>query len=175
MHPSIAFQESSKKLIDAIAYSCINYAILLPLIIKMERSEIHEKHPDGYLLFYVFILLIFPVIVAFTWQSIRSCEKVLEWFPHPTNKAWDFVFSQREKYWVKVTLKNGDIVAGLYAEKSFTSSAPSPEEIYLQEEWLLDESGGFKRSIERSAGVLLLSSDIARVDLRKYDDRSEEG
>lgn len=170
MHPSIAFQESSKKLIDAIAYSCLNYAILLPLIIKMERSVIPERYPDGYLFFYVFVLLIFPVIVAFTWQHIRSCEKILEWFPHPTHKAWDFVFSKREKYWVKVTLSNGDVVAGLYGEKSFTSSAPSPEEIYLQEEWVINDNGGFERPIERSAGVLLLSSDITRVDLRKYHD-----
>ena len=55
--------------------------------------------------------------------------------PHPIKMPWDFVFKQRQWYWVIVELKDGTKVGGKYAEHSFTSSYPAPEQIYLEEKW----------------------------------------
>ena len=89
--------------------------------------------------------------------------------PHPTHKPWDYVFSQTNKsYWVKVTLKNGTILAGKYSENSFTSSSPAEEQIYLEETWLLNEKGGFDRPKKQTAGIIILSAEISYIELLAF-------
>lgn len=90
--------------------------------------------------------------------------------PHPIQKPWDFVFSQRRSCWIIVTLKDGEKVAGKFGHNSFASSAPSEEQIYLEEEWLLNEDGGFERQAEQSAGIIILSSEIRSVELYNSGD-----
>jgi hypothetical protein len=74
------------------------------------------------------------------------------------------VFGQRKRYWVIVTLKDGEKIAGRYDTKSFASSTPSPEQIYLEEAWNLNVDGGFERRREESAGILVISSEIRSVE-----------
>lgn len=63
-----------------------------------------------------------------------------------------------------VTLKDGDKVAGKFGVDSFASSAPAEEQIYLEEEWVLNKDGGFDRPADQSAGVIILSSEIRSVE-----------
>ena len=88
--------------------------------------------------------------------------------PHPTLKPWDFVFAQQKPYWIKVTLKNGTTIAGLYADKSFASSTPAQEQIYLEQTWVLNANGGFERAKNDTAGVIILSNEISHIELRNY-------
>ena len=162
-------RSSSEKMIDAIAYSSINYALLSLPIYGVEKS--HLKSDCGFLYygFYLFVLFVAPVLWALVWKYLRTREFFQKNAPHPTGKPWDFVFSQRKPFWVKVTLKNGKIIGGLYAENSFTSSAPSEEQIYLEETWVLNENGGFERAKNNTAGVIILASEISHVELRRYE------
>ena len=105
----------------------------------------------------------------FLWKYLRSREFFQKNAPHPTARPWDYVFSQRKPYWVKITLKDGTLVAGKYAEKSFTSSSPAPEQIYLEETWILNDKGGFERVKNDTAGVIILSSEISYIELRTYE------
>ena len=90
--------------------------------------------------------------------------------PHPTQKPWDFVFQQRKFYWVEVTLKDGQKIAGKYCDKSFTSSAPAPEQIYIEELWVLGDEGEFIRKVNDSEGVIILHEQISHVELRTFRD-----
>lgn len=47
--------DSSKQIIDAVSYSCLNYAILLWPIYLMEISGAKTAHPHLYILFYSFV------------------------------------------------------------------------------------------------------------------------
>ncbi|PHS44337.1 hypothetical protein E5672_02030 [Alteromonas portus] len=155
---------ASSMLVDAIAYSCINYSILFAPIYFFSKSEVSSL---GYTaLFYFCVLFLFPVIWPLIWKYIRTRDFFQKNAPHPTSKPWDWVFEQRESYWVKVILKDGTIIGGLYSNKSFSSSAPSPEQIYLEETWLLDEDGAFIRRKNRTKGVIILSSEISHIELR---------
>jgi Family of unknown function (DUF6338) len=87
--------------------------------------------------------------------------------PHPTEKPWDFVFIQRKPYWAIVTLKDGMKIAGRYDSASFASSAPAPEQLYLEETWVLNADGGFERPRKETAGILILSSEIVTVEFFK--------
>jgi|SRR5690606_6795096 len=158
---------SSEQLVDAIAYSCINYAVLAVPIVLIERSTLSQSSSFLYYLFYLFVLFLAPILWVLIWKYARTRDFFQRNAPHPTAKPWDFVFQQRKPYWVKVTLRDGTIVAGRYAGKSFSSSAPAEEQIYLEETWLLGDKGQFLRKVARTAGVLVLSKEISHIELRE--------
>lgn len=160
-------KESDKLLIDAVAYSSINYALLLWPIYSIETHQVRQSHPTGYVLFYVFVLLVAPIAWACVLKWLRTTEFFQRSMPHPTAKPWDFVFAQRKPYWAIVTLKDGQKIAGRYDSASFASSAPAVEQIYLEENWVLNDDGGFDRPRSETAGILILSSEIVTVEFFK--------
>ena len=64
-------------------------------------------------------------------------------------------------------LEDGQKIAGKYGEKSFTSSSPHKEQIYLEETWVLDKNDVFKRPRNQSSGILVTSDNIASIELFK--------
>lgn len=169
-----ATQDSSKRLIDAVAYSCINYALLFWPIQFVEKKLNSTEYPNSYAIFYFFVLFIAPIVWVIIWRFLRTRKVFQKFAPHPIQKPWDFVFSKREPYWVKVILKDGTKIAGKYSGNSATSTAPAEEQIYLEETWLLNDKFGFDRPKKRSAGVLVLSKDISYVELLKYKEEKNE-
>jgi len=158
-------EDSSKRLIDAISYSCINYAILFVPIIFIEKKPLFDSDPILYALFYIFVVFVSPIIIACIWKKLRSSKKFQDVMPHPTKKPWDYVFSNRKCFWVIVELKDGRKIAGKYADKSFSSSYPENDQLYLEETWKLNKDGGFKRKRERSAGIIIVSDEISTIEL----------
>lgn len=157
---------SSERIIDAISYSSINYALLIFPITSIESSNIKNSCPFLYYIFYILVFFIAPIIWVILWKYIRTRDFFQKNAPHPTSKPWDYVFSQRRQYWVKVVLKDGSVIAGRYADKSFASSTPAQEQIYLEETWMLNNNGGFERAKNNTAGVIILSSEISHIELR---------
>lgn len=167
--PSVT-RDSSKQLIDAVAYSCINYALLIWPILEIEASSIRLSHPTAYKLFYLLVLFVFPVVWVALWRWARGLEVIQRNLPHPTGKPWDYVFSQRQWYWIIVTLKDGKKVAGKYGRNSFSSSSPAPEQIYLEETWVINDDGGFERPRASTAGTIILADQIATLELFQYSE-----
>lgn len=157
---------TSDQLIDAIAYSSINYALLIIPIISIESGNLRESSRFLYYLFYVVVFFVAPIVWVLAWKYLRTRDFFQRNAPHPTARPWDYVFAQRKPYWVKVTLNDGTIIAGRYADKSFASSAPAPEQIYLEETWILNKNGGFERAKNSTAGVIILSAEISYIELR---------
>ncbi|MDU9049713.1 MAG: DUF6338 family protein [Candidatus Electrothrix sp. Rat3] len=166
-------KDSSKQILDAIAYSCINYALLMWLILEVEQSTLNTTHPFLYKIFYTLVLFVFPIIWVLMWRWVRGWKFLQERLPHPTVKPWDYVFCQKQWYWIIVTLKNGDKIAGKYGGKSFTSSNPAPEQIYFEEAWVLNDDGGFDRPRRGTAGIIILSEEILTVELFEYNCNEE--
>jgi len=169
------YKETSKQLVDAVAYSCVNYALLFAPILWIGNENIRSSHFPLYASFYFFVLFLAPVLWVVLWRFIREMQFFQDNAPHPIQRPWDFVFSKREPFWVRVTLKDGTKIGGRYAANSFTSSPPSEDQIYLEETWVLNEKGEFERPKRQSAGVILMSSDIMYIELMNYlGDSSDE-
>ena len=158
--------ESSKLVIDAITYSGINYAFLAIPIYFVEKGQLLSNCPFLYYLFYVLVFIIFPAVLPFLLLRIRK-SKGCATLPHPTGKAWDYVFQNAPESWVKVTLKDGTIIGGAYSGNSFASSSPEPMQLYLSEHWIMSEEGGFERKVNNTTGILILNSDIVTVEFFK--------
>jgi hypothetical protein len=156
--------KNDKLLIDAVAYSSINYALLSLPIYAVETYGIRKEYPLAYILFYCFVLFFAPICWAFLMRKLRTTEFFLRKMPHPIATPWDYVFGQRQSYWIIVTLKDGKQFAGRYDSASFASSFPAKEHIFLEESWVLNSDGGFERQRIDTAGILILSSDIITVE-----------
>ena len=158
------------ELIDAVFYSSVNYAIMFVPIIFVEDSSLKENYEYLYLIFYLFTLFIAPILWVFALKYIRTGDVFQRYAPHPTTKPWDFVFSQKKTYWMRIHLKDGTVLGGLYGFNSFTSSSPAPEQIYLEECWVLNEKEGFERKQNDTAGLLVIGNDISYIELVTYND-----
>lgn len=163
LSPRIA-KESGQQLIDAVAYSSINYALLIWPIYAVENTSIRQTSPNLYALFWAFVLLVAPVSWACLMKRLRTTKFALGALPHPTVSPWDYVFEQRKRFWIIVTLKDGKSIGGLYDSRSFASSAPAPQQIYLEECWNLNDDGGFEAARTDSAGILIMATDIVTLE-----------
>ena len=74
-----AAKEPASQIIDAITYSSVNYAILLWPIFEVESHDVRETSPTGYILFYVFVLLVAPILWAALLRKLRETG----WMPAP--------------------------------------------------------------------------------------------
>ena len=166
--------DTSKQVIDAVSYSCLNYAILLWPIYFVEFSNLRANCPQIYVLFYMGVLFFAPVLLVLLWKYLRKSDWLQKFIPHPTQKPWDFVFSQRRTYWIIVTLKSGEKIGGMYGLNSFASSMPSEEQIYLEEQWILNKDGGFDRKAEQTLGIIILSSEIRSIEFIHSGEQDDE-
>lgn len=157
-------RDAAQQLVDAVAYSCVNYALLAFPIFWVEQSGLRADEPTAYFAFWVFAILVAPVIWAWLYRYLRRRRFLQRVLPHPTEAAWDFVFERKQPWWVIATLTDGRRIAGRYDGDSFSSSAPCPEQIYLEECWQLSEDGGFERPHHDTAGVLILQASISTLE-----------
>lgn len=164
LYPSSA-KETSALLVDAVAFSCINYAILLWPIYAIEQSTLRSNCLALYLAFYTFVLFITPISWVCILKALRSTAFVRAALPHPTAKPWEYVFGLRKPFWIIATLKDGKKIGGLYGCESFASSAPAPEQLYLEQAWELNNDGYFERPRENTAGIMILADDVVTLEL----------
>lgn len=163
----------STQMFSSIMYSCLSYAIHLPIYLisatLQDFSVITWKH----VLFITSLILIFPALIPIAWLFIRKIEWVNNFLPHPTNSPWDYVFSQRNFYWLIVTLKDGTILGGKYGAGSFSSSYPEDPQIFISEQWLVDQEG-FIRKVNDSSGIMILSKDIKTIEFFTLQELKKE-
>ena len=164
---------SKEKLVDAVAYSCVNYALLFPVYAFASEVEVLHGCAAAYFVGGLVALFIAPVCWVFALKRIRSTKWFLKNLPHPTAKPWDYFFGQRQPVWIIATLSDGSRIGGLFSEKSFASSSPASEQIYIEQAWRLNEDGGFDRPREESAGLLINGSEIRHLEFFEYENLEE--
>jgi cytochrome bd-type quinol oxidase subunit 2 len=79
-------KDTSQQLLDAVAYSCINYAILVFPILSLSHSGIKETSPYCYFALWAVFLLIVPAVIATIYWCFRKTNFAQKMFPHPIGK-----------------------------------------------------------------------------------------
>ena len=90
--------------------------------------------------------------------------------PRAAPTAWDFAFSSADESFVRLTLRNGQMVGGRLAKESFASSWPGPRALFLQEAWSMSEEGAFIDPVPGTKGILIEGDAIERVELIEVSD-----
>lgn len=158
-------RDFSKSLLEVLGYSSLNYAAFSWLIFLIYSRKLYQNHTNWFLLSLVIVLFIAPAAWPFIFVILFDKWKFLSKFIiHPIPKAWDYIFGKRKSFWVIVHLKDGRRIGGKYDTKSFASSYPAEEQIYLEEVWRLDEKGKFIEPIERTKGILILGREISMIE-----------
>lgn len=156
--------EATTYILEAISYSCINYAISFPLLIVLNKGI-----KSGILWYHYgiisLVLFIFPIIWPFIYLRITSSKKMQGIIIHPIPKAWDYFFKRGEICFMLIHLKSGDLLGGYYGSESFASSYPAEEDLYLQQVLEVDENGCFGDPIEDSKGLLINYHNIDYIEL----------
>jgi hypothetical protein len=152
-------RDSSQSLIEAVAYSCINYALLSWLLLIDGHLNLAMEAPIWHGIIMFFILLVSPVALASGYWRLRNTGFIKRYLRHPTPKPWDYIFGKQESFWIIIELTDGTIVGGVYDTSSFASSFPTKEQLYLQQEWELSEHK-FIKPKERSSGILVSEKNI---------------
>lgn len=165
---SSSVSDVKSQLYSAATYSCMYYVLLWYPILAFENSDFKNLPILPYL-FYIGILIILPIILTYFWRRIRMSKIVQNYFPHPDHKPWKHVFKKRESYWVIIELHDGTIIGGLYSEKSFTSSEPAKEQIYLEETWKLNNDGGFDEKKQSTKGIIVSASEMKYIEFFEYE------
>ena len=157
----------SESLYEVIAYSALNYAALSWLIIIIFSGDFYEKYNPLFFFLLILILLVFPILWPIIYLKLLDWDLISKHIVHPIKKPWDYIFMQGELHWVIVHLKNGGKIGGKWAKKSYASSYPAKEKIYLEEVWKIDKNGKFIRKIKRTDGIIVLGDDIMSVEFFK--------
>jgi len=158
----------SKSILEAVSFSCINFALLYVPIVSIHSDDFQYVHPVWYYIVTLIVLFIAPIVWPILYNKIISTSFFRRSILHPIQKPWDYVFGNKKPYWVIVHLKDGRRIGGAYLFKSFSSSYPAPEQIYLEELWQLDQEGRFTKKIERSSGIIISASDFQAIELFQY-------
>jgi hypothetical protein len=157
-------KDTSKSVIELIAYGGINFIIIQPILISINTSDFFKAHPSLSYFSVVFLFLVLPILWPKIYLTIISLKFLSKYVRHPFLKPWDFKFNQKKVSYIIVHLKNGRKIGGEFKDNSFASSSPAEEQIYLETVYELDENEKFKAPIERSKGIIILRDEISAIE-----------
>lgn len=141
-------------------------------------SKVREGEPLslwmwGLAFLYVALPLIAGSVIGFgTHRGVNWAR----WFvgPHPAPRAWDYLFERESDGWVRMRLKSGTWIGGLYAEVDgripYSSGYPEPQDLFLAAtvdvdpetgDFPVDESG---RIQHRPGGLLVRWEEVEYLE-----------
>ena len=164
---SIVPSESRKPtdyLLEIISYSCLNFAFLSWLVIIVSKDEFKSNHESLFYLAVFSILFVFPIIWPIILNKLFQWPVINKFFIHPIPKAWDYYFSKRKPCYVLIHLKNGELIGGYLGGKSFASSFPNVEDIYLEQVWKVNKNGEFQNMIESTNGLWICKDNFNYIE-----------
>ncbi|WP_061207013.1 DUF6338 family protein [Leptospira santarosai] len=153
----------SEQIIEAAFYTILNYFVNFWAYFAYESNlNIIVKYILG-----IWVFLLCPSILPFITQKIKTLKFIDKYLVvNSIPKPWDFFFSKRNYCWVIIHLKNGKKIGGFYGPKSFSSSFPNEEQLYLEEVWSLEKNGKFKNMIPRTKGIIINMSEITSIEFK---------
>jgi len=160
-------RDFSKSFFDAVAYSSLNFVPFLWLIAIVRSGSVT---PSRLYVAMILVLVLMPVGWAILLLQIRRLPAAVKHFGSP-KRVWDDVFAKRPEpeFWVIVHLKDGTRIGGLYGRKSLASRSPAAPDIYIEELWDVDASGGFTgKRVQSTSGILIIGTEILAVEFFRY-------
>jgi hypothetical protein len=119
----------------------------------------------------IVVLFVLPIVYPFIVKSFLKLKFIKNILLDPMGKAWDHFFSLRSACYVLIHLKNGNMIGGIFANKSYASTYPFPEDIYLQEVWKVDGTGRFFNKIPNTKGIWICKDNIDYIEFFEGNNR----
>ncbi|WP_100641508.1 DUF6338 family protein [Marinobacter salexigens] len=160
---AVEARDYSKSLVEAVCYSSLNFSVFSWLIVLISSEGFYHHHP---FIYWIGLFLVFfgaPSIWPFLFRWISELKVFKKNILSPYKQPWDYVFAKKESMWIVVYLKDGEIIRGKFAEKSFASSYPSERQIYIEEVWREKNGKKFGEKVTRTKGILISQDEIKYI------------
>ena len=83
----------------------------------------------------------------------------------PTAHGWDWgVYRAVTPRFVRVTLESGKFIGGWFGHKSYASTHPHSRDLFIEEQWVLDEQGSFINKLDGGLGIWVSVTDERYVE-----------
>lgn len=161
--------------LEALAYGALNYGLFFWPLSQALEADLLDKAPAVFAglaaLSFVIAPIVWPILLR--WLLTQRCLRGR--IVHPTPKAWDSRFGGARPCWILVHLKDGALVGGKYATRSFVSSYPRPEDLYLEEVWRVDAEGKFREAIPQSEGLWVPGRSVQFLEFFEMGEEGKPG
>jgi hypothetical protein len=178
------------RLLLALYYSVLTYALLalIAWIAGYDRNDIvhaykGELSVGKILLYAVLAILALPALLA-TSSRLWLKADARRWFiekskinpSHRTPSAWDHFFEQGKEAFVRATLSDGRVVGGYYGPGSFATYGEQARDLFISNQWELDDDAWFKKPAEASLGMWLAKESVVSFEVYavERDDERED-
>ena len=173
-------QTDSTRVLHAITFSSINYAIWSPVLWWAVSEQIWEDREIVSFIILLTVLLFSPTLIGLYSARIMGSGHLSNIIHHltklpknqPIDSAWEWFHqsNHRCRYWVRVTLKNEHVIQGIYGYKSFAGSNLDGGEKDLYLEATCDTDWDF---LPETAGVYIKESDILLIEFLTVQEPKE--
>jgi hypothetical protein len=168
-----------ERLLLALYYSVLTYALLALIgwLAHYDRAKIrhlykHEQSVGKILLFAFLAILAIPAFIA-TISRLWLKTPVRQWFigklrinpSHRTPTAWDHFFEQGREAFVRATLTDGRVVGGYYGPGSFATYGEQARDLFIGNQWELDDDAWFKKPAEASLGIWVAKESVVSLEV----------
>lgn len=161
----------TERLLRAVAWSVLVYVVSSPWLLPLVRQVIRHEDVSAVRLVASVTAVVFltPILVglAVAWlrrrQLLRRLLRRMTTIP-AAPAAWEFLFAQRRTDFIRLRLRDGTLVGGLYSDDSFASFYPEPRDLFLEEAWRLGTDGSFVKPVPNSHGILVPHDAMAVVE-----------
>jgi len=167
-YPS-AEESFQRMLLDSLTLSCIVHGLTSPVWYWCYASGAHGRRPVAFGVVVFAILFAVPVLLGLLYNLLAASGRA-RWLrellniPDPLPTAWDYYFRKKPGCWVRVILKSGQVIAGLFGPSSFASSFPQKQDLFLEKLLSLDEDGMVAGWADDSAGALVKMEEVERLE-----------
>ena len=163
--------------LSCLSFSIVNWAVWswgYLLVISSFKFDIVE-----YYLALVFITVIGSFLLGVVLGVVRQkklIQIILESLgihtmdPDPT--AWDYCFADARAPWIKIVLKNGTEVLGIYAGPSLASSDVQHQDIYVEPVYQISDSGEWAEEKDIK-GILITQNEISTITFLKGEEKTK--
>ncbi|EMS83478.1 DUF6338 family protein [Leptospira noguchii] len=149
-------------IVDAAFYTIINYIVNSFLILYFFETQTTTLCK---IIIAIWTLILFPAFLPFISSFLLKTQFIRRFTNvDPIPKPWDYYFAQKRPAWIIIHLKNGKKIGGYYGNKSFASSYPHDEQLYIEEVWRISKKGNFKKKINRSNGLIVDMNEISSIE-----------
>jgi len=164
--------KGTERLLRALSLSLLIYAAASPWLVGLGRrlGASLPISPWEPILGGTVIIFVAPLFLALVAALLGRSWRVKELLGivttiDPTPRAWDFAFKSERPFFVRIQLRQGDRVGGVFGDGSFATAYPEPQDVFLEEAWRLGEDGSFIEPLEGTAGLLVPGPSIDFVEL----------
>ncbi len=158
---------------EAIILSLINQLVFLFLVtvaawLKNRNPALALEFGDRVLFFAEVLLLpgILGVVFGFNLRrgwNLALFRRLSMPVVHPTRRAYDFAFSDRDESFVIIVFKDGTNVYGFFGQDSLAASDPNRSDIFLERLYDIGDDGQWSESVP-SRSALVALDDIRSIE-----------